>query len=82
MTIERDAELLATWPASRELYLPPPEAGTRFRNPALAATYRRIVDEARGGSREDEIERARRGVLRGLRRRGDPPLLRGARAVS
>jgi gamma-glutamyltranspeptidase/glutathione hydrolase len=30
-----------------------------FRNPSLAATYRRIVDESRGGSREAEIERAR-----------------------
>ena len=59
MVIEREAELIATWPSSRELYLPPPEPGSRFRNPALAATYRRILDEAHGGSREDEIERAR-----------------------
>ena len=49
----------ASWPASAAVYLPPPEPGPLFRNPALAATYRRIVDEARGGSREDEIERAR-----------------------
>ena len=47
----------ASGPARAELYLPPPEAGSLFRNPALAATYRRIVDEARGGSREEEIER-------------------------
>jgi gamma-glutamyltranspeptidase / glutathione hydrolase len=58
--VERDRELLETWPGSRELYLPPPEAGAVFRNPALAAMYRRIVEESRGGSREDEIERARR----------------------
>lgn len=58
-TIELNQELLATWPGSRELYLPAPEAGALFRNPALAATYRGIVDETRGGSREDEIERAR-----------------------
>ncbi len=48
--IEREADLIATWPGSRELYLPAPEVGTQFRNPRLAATYRRIVDESRGGS--------------------------------
>ena len=37
-----------------------------FRNPALAATYRRIVDESRGGSREDELERARRLFYEGF----------------
>ena len=58
-TIELNEELLREWPGSRELYLPAPEPGALFRNPALAATYRRIVDESRGGSREDEIERAR-----------------------
>ncbi len=66
MVIERETELLETWPASRELYLPPPEVGTRFRSPVLAATYRRIVDEARGGSREDEIERARQAFYTGF----------------
>ena len=66
MVIERETELLETWPASRELYLPPPEVGTRFRSPALAATYRRIVDEARGGSRADEIERARQAFYTGF----------------
>jgi gamma-glutamyltranspeptidase / glutathione hydrolase len=59
VAIERQAELLATWPGSRELYLPLPPAGSQLRNPKLAATYRRIVDEARGGARTDEIERAR-----------------------
>jgi gamma-glutamyltranspeptidase/glutathione hydrolase len=58
-TIRRVEELLRSWPGSAELYLPPPEPGSTFRNPALAATYRRIVEESRGGSREDEIERAR-----------------------
>ena len=66
MTIERAAELLETWPGSRDLYLPPPEVGTRFRNPALAATYRRIVDEARGGSRDDELEHARHAFYEGF----------------
>ena len=64
--IEREEELLAKWPASRELYLPPPEVGSQFRNPTLAATYRRIVAEARGGSREDEIERARHAFYDGF----------------
>ena len=57
--IERDRELIETWPGSRQLYLPPPEPGSLFRNPALAAAYRRIVEGSRGGSREEEIERAR-----------------------
>ena len=59
VAIERDADLLATWPGSRELYLPPPASGSQLRNPKLAATYRRIVDESHGGSRADEIDRAR-----------------------
>jgi gamma-glutamyltranspeptidase / glutathione hydrolase len=58
-SIANQAELLATWPASRELYLPPPKVGAQFRNRTLAATYQRIVDQASGGSREEEIERAR-----------------------
>ena len=58
-TIELNGELVASWSASRDLYLPLPEAGALFRNRVLAATYQRIVDESRGGSREDEIERAR-----------------------
>jgi len=66
VAIEREAELIATWPATRELYLPAPEVGTQARNPTLAATYRRIVDESRGGSREDEIERARQIFYEGF----------------
>jgi gamma-glutamyltranspeptidase/glutathione hydrolase len=58
-TIELNEDLLRGWPGSGDLYLPAPRAGELFRNPALAATYRRIVDESRGGSREEEIERAR-----------------------
>jgi gamma-glutamyltranspeptidase/glutathione hydrolase len=58
-TIRSAEQLLRTWPASAELYLPPPEPGSLFRNPALARTYRRIVEDSRGGSREEEIERAR-----------------------
>ena len=58
-TIRAAEPLLRGWPGSAALYLPPPEPGSLFHNAALAATYRRIVDESRGGSREDEIERAR-----------------------
>jgi gamma-glutamyltranspeptidase/glutathione hydrolase len=58
--------LLRGWPSSAALYLPAPRPGTLFRNPALAATYRRIVDEAAGGSREAEIDRARDAFLRGF----------------
>jgi len=65
-TIERTEELLGEWPGSRDLYLPPPEVGALFRNPALGATYRRILDEARGGSREAEIEKARRAFYEGF----------------
>ena len=65
-TIERTRDLLESWPGSRDLYLPPPATGALFRNPALAATYRRILDEARGGSREAEIEKARRAYYEGF----------------
>ena len=65
-TIERDARLITRWPGSRELYLPPPRAGSQLRNPKLADTYRRIVDEARGGSRADEIDRAREFFYEGF----------------
>jgi gamma-glutamyltranspeptidase / glutathione hydrolase len=65
-TIERTEDLLATWPGSRELYLPAPPAGELFRNHALARTYRRIVEESRGGSRETEIERARVAFYQGF----------------
>ncbi|CAN5654991.1 hypothetical protein BH20ACT14_BH20ACT14_09260 [soil metagenome] len=65
-TIDRTEELLATWPSSRNLYLPAPEVGSLFRNPTLAATYRRLVDESRGGSREAEIERARLAFYEGF----------------
>jgi gamma-glutamyltranspeptidase/glutathione hydrolase len=65
-TIAQVEDLLRGWPGSAELYLPPPKPGATFRNRALAATYRRICEEARGGSREDEIERARRAFYEGF----------------
>jgi gamma-glutamyltranspeptidase/glutathione hydrolase len=66
LSIERQVALLEGWPASRDLYLPVPELGSQFRNPLLAATYRRIVEESKGGSRDEEIERARRRFYEGF----------------
>jgi gamma-glutamyltranspeptidase/glutathione hydrolase len=65
-TIERTERLLREWPGSAELYLPAPQPGTRFRNRALAATYRRILDEAGGGTREERIDHARDAFYRGF----------------
>jgi gamma-glutamyltranspeptidase / glutathione hydrolase len=65
-TIALNEELIASWPGSRDLYLPAPMPGALFRNPALAATYRRVVDESRGGSREDELEKARHSWYEGF----------------
>src|SRR5215203_3757338 len=48
-TIERTEPLLRTWPSSAGLYLPAPQPGTLFRNPALAATFRRFLEEAGPG---------------------------------
>jgi gamma-glutamyltranspeptidase / glutathione hydrolase len=52
------------WTSSAEVYLPGggvPAPGTRFANPALAATYIRVLEEAEaaGGDREAQIEAAR-----------------------
>jgi gamma-glutamyltranspeptidase/glutathione hydrolase len=54
------------WPSSAEVYLPVPKVGALFRNPDLAATYRRLVRESSGPSREAEIERARDAWYRGF----------------
>src|SRR3974390_1416015 len=64
-TIATVADLFrAHWPTSAAVYLPGnkvPIAGTLFANPALAATYARILHEAEsgGGDRVQQIERAR-----------------------
>jgi gamma-glutamyltranspeptidase/glutathione hydrolase len=54
----------AHWPTSAAVYLRDgkvPATGTLFTNPALAETYKRVLREAAGpGSREQEIERARK----------------------
>lgn len=59
------------WPSSAEQWLvngraPKPEA--LFRSPAIAATYQRIVDEAKaaGSDREAQIERARHCFYEGF----------------
>ncbi len=53
------------WPSSAAIYLPGgdvPRTGRLFRNPSVAATYRRVLREAAaaGGNREAQIEAARR----------------------
>lgn len=76
-TVETVRELFETeWTSSADVYLPdgrPPRPGELFRNPALAATWRRLIAEAvqeagarqepgarDGGERVAEIEAARR----------------------
>jgi len=65
-TVEAVRELFATeWTSSAEVYLPHgevPVPGALLTNPALAATWRRVVaeSEAAGGSREHRIDAARR----------------------
>ncbi|MCX7628929.1 MAG: gamma-glutamyltransferase family protein [Geminicoccaceae bacterium] len=61
----------AHWPTSAALWLPGGEApapGALFRNPALAASFRRLLAEAeaRGGGREERIEAARRAWREGF----------------
>jgi gamma-glutamyltranspeptidase/glutathione hydrolase len=71
-TIATVAEMFRQeWPTSAALYLPnnaPPPAGKLFRNPGLAATYKRVLAEAEagGGSREQRIDRARDAWYRGF----------------
>ena len=65
-TVEAVRELFETaWPSSAEVYLPggrAPQPGEPFRNPALAATWRRLLAEAQAAGRDrvGEIEAARR----------------------
>jgi gamma-glutamyltranspeptidase/glutathione hydrolase len=59
------------WPGSAELYLPGgavPRPGSSFRNPALAATWRRVLDEAEASSsdRDAQIEAARAAFYQGF----------------
>ncbi|OPC79202.1 gamma-glutamyltransferase [Embleya scabrispora] len=60
-TVARMREQFETeWTTSAEVYLPAPETGTLFRNPALARTWRTLLRACAGGTREAEIEAARR----------------------
>jgi gamma-glutamyltranspeptidase/glutathione hydrolase len=59
------------WPTSAAVYLPGgqvPAAGGRFRNPALAETYKRLLSEAeaRSADRDDRIEALRDAWYRGF----------------
>ena len=59
------------WPTSAAVYLPHgevPATGTMFTNPALAATYTRVLREAQsaGGDRVAQIERARKTWSQGF----------------
>jgi gamma-glutamyltranspeptidase / glutathione hydrolase len=69
--VERASQTIATvrhlfvehWPTSAAVYLEHgdvPAPGAMFTNPRLADTYERILSESLGGSREAEIERARK----------------------
>ena len=69
--IEQMADLFTDdWPSSGEIYLANgiPAPGTLFDNHELAATYRRLVSDAKkaGGSREHQIETARDSWYRGF----------------
>jgi gamma-glutamyltranspeptidase/glutathione hydrolase len=56
------------WPTSAERWLPAPRPGERMRQPALAATYRRLLDEAEaaGPARDAQLEAARRSWYEGF----------------
>jgi gamma-glutamyltranspeptidase/glutathione hydrolase len=59
------------WPSSAEVYLPGghlPAPGSLFANPALAAAYQRILEEAEAAShdRDEQIEAARRVYYEGF----------------
>jgi gamma-glutamyltranspeptidase/glutathione hydrolase len=62
---------LSEWPTSAAVYLPGgavPPPGSRFRNPVLAATYRRLLDEAEAktSDRDGQIEALRDAWYRGF----------------
>ncbi len=70
--IEKVAETFRIdWPTSAALYLPggkSPVVGSYLKNPALARTFRRLVEEgeAAGGDRVRQIEAARRAWSQGF----------------
>jgi len=74
--LARAADMIATveplfrrdWKTSAAVYLADgvPTGGTLFRSSDLAATYRRLVEEAGSGTREQEIDRALRAFYSGF----------------
>jgi gamma-glutamyltranspeptidase/glutathione hydrolase len=56
------------WPTSAERWLPAPGPGERLRQPALAATYQRLLAEAEaaGADRGAQLEAARRAWYEGF----------------
>jgi gamma-glutamyltranspeptidase/glutathione hydrolase len=70
MTVATVAELFRReWPSSAAVYLrngAPPQAGRLFRNPALAATYRRVLAAAGDSGRDGQIERAHKAWYSGF----------------
>lgn len=71
-TIRTVEQLFRThWPTSAATYLTesgPPQPGSRFRNPQLAATYRRVIAEAEAtaAGREEQLAAARDAFYRGF----------------
>jgi gamma-glutamyltranspeptidase/glutathione hydrolase len=56
------------WPTSAETWLPAPAPWSLFRNPTLAETYTRVLDEAEAASndRDTQIQAARDAFYRGF----------------
>jgi gamma-glutamyltranspeptidase/glutathione hydrolase len=56
------------WPTSADTWLPAPTPWSLFRNPTLADTYTRVLDEAEAASndREGQIQAARDAFYRGF----------------
>ncbi|MCA1702959.1 MAG: gamma-glutamyltransferase family protein [Actinobacteria bacterium] len=56
------------WPTSAELYLADgvPRPGKLFANQPLGSTYRRLVEAAGSGNREEQIEKTRRAFYEGF----------------
>lgn len=56
------------WTFSAEIYLPTgvPDVGQRISNQALSATFKRLLAEARGSTRENRIRAARRAWSHGF----------------
>lgn len=69
-TIEKVRSLFEReWHSSAETYLPGgavPQPGELLRNPALAATWRRLLEESESPDREGQIDRAREIWRRGF----------------